>query len=438
MDVRARPLVCSECGRAYPRLGEIPVLLPEADVYLATCRSQLDALGGQVAETAARIRSESEALDALPATRARLSATARALEGQLDDVRALLDPLLPPARFPRSGQPLQVPATLDYLHYLYRDWGWPSDPDGENERALALVESVLEGEPLRRMLVPGAGGCRLAYDLHARHADETIALDVDPLLLAAAHTVLGDGTVHVREANLEAGEAAQSCREWVLAAPAGALPADRFHVLVADGVEPPFAPASFDTVLTPWFLDQGPRDVRDFIGTIHRLLVPGGRWINVGPLLYAPEVPVGRRFGREELFDLVARAGFRVGRWQATSTPYLVSKLNGRGKVEWVLAFSATKAGTSEDSRASADGPPAWLLFPHLPVPTFPGQSLLAPVPRGAELVLSAIDGSRTVDDIARGIARRAGDATVPLSQIREAVRQCLADVHPECRRRRP
>jgi SAM-dependent methyltransferase len=247
-------------------------------------------------------------------------------------------------------------------------------------------------------------------------------------LFAAASRIVRGDTVTLREANLEVGELELSSRAWALSAPGGSLPAERFHFLVADAVDPPFEAGAFDTVVSPWFLDQGPGDVRDFVSTVHRLLAPGGRWLNLGPLLYAPETPIGRRFAREELFDLAARAGFHVDRWETASAPYLVSKLNGRGKVEWVLAFSATKL---EAASRSEGGPPPWLLFTHLPVPTFPGQSSIASAPRGSELVLSAIDGRRTQDDIARRIAEHVADGSVTLAEIREAVRRCLADVHP-------
>ncbi|MSR36478.1 MAG: methyltransferase domain-containing protein [Gemmatimonadetes bacterium] len=411
------------------------MLLRDADGYLAACRAQLTMLERQTAETVASIREQMRAPDVLPTTRARCRSMIDAAEGQLADVRALLEPLLPPeAEAPRPGPPIQVPSTLEYLPYLYRDWGWPAETNGENERALAMVSAVAQGRPLGRVVVLGAGGCRLAYDLHRQDPQaETVVVDVDPVLFAAASMVVRGGTVTLREANLEIGELERSSREWVLYAPGGPLPAERFHFLVADGVDPPFAPGAFDTVLTPWFLDQGPRDVRDFVSTVHRLLAPGGRWLNLGPLLYAPEVPIAHRFAREELFDLAARAGFHVDRWETASAPYLVSKLNGRGKVEWVLAFSATKLDASIEVPTSdpEGGPPAWLLFTHLPVPMFPVQSSVASAPRGSELVLAAIDGRRTQDDIARRIAEQVADGSVSLAEIRDAVRRCLADVHP-------
>jgi Methyltransferase domain len=58
-----------------------------------------------------------------------------------------------------------------------------------------------------------------------------------------------------------------------------------FVLVLADGLDPPFADASFDTVLTPWFIDQVPDDVRLLTGAIHRVLKPSGCWVNHGPLL---------------------------------------------------------------------------------------------------------------------------------------------------------
>jgi hypothetical protein len=133
------------------------------------------------------------------------------------------------------------------------------------------------------------------------------------------------------------------------------------------------------------------------------------------------------------MFDLAARAGFRVEGWRTDSVPYLVSKLNGRGKVEWVLAFAATRLAAP--APPVEGGPPAWLIFPHLAVPTFPGQSMAGAAKHWYQLVAQAIDGRRTVDDIAREIARQANDPGVTLAQIRGAVRQCLVEIHPECDR---
>ena len=107
------------------------------------------------------------------------------IQGQLADVRALVEPPLPAGSPEGRDHPAaeDAPVTLEYLPYLYRDWGSPPEPDGENERALATAETLLDGRSLGRTLVLGAGACRLAYDLHRRHpAAEIVVIDLDPVL----------------------------------------------------------------------------------------------------------------------------------------------------------------------------------------------------------------------------------------------------------------
>jgi len=435
IDLGAPTLRCRKCGQAYPRLGRIPVLLSEPFAHLASCRRQLDHLERQVKRTVQDIREQLQASDLLPATRRRCETTIEGIAGQLADVRAILEPRLPATIRPEGPDwPEQAPAILHHLPYLYRDWGWPPEPEGENEQALSMVEEVLGNTGPGRTLVMGAGACRLAYDIHHHHPDaEIMVMDLDPVLFAAAYAVTHGESLTIREANLEMGDLSQAVKEWSLTAPQGPVDDARFHFLMADAVDPPLNAGVFDTVLTPWFIDQGPEDVRDLIGTLHRMLKPGGRWVNLGPLKYDLDVPVSRRFAREELFDLAERAGFRMGPWKSAAVPYLVSRLNGRGKVEWVLAFSATRLEAPETGSRPDVGPPPWLVFRHLPIPMFEGQALFWSEASMIRMVVSSIDGRRTLDDIARLVAERADQPDISMAQVRAAVRQCLQGVHPAC-----
>jgi len=74
------------------------------------------------------------------------------------------------------------------------------------------------------------------------------------------------------------------------------------------------------------------------------LLVPGGRWINHGPLIYRPDaLPIGRWYARQEVFDLAETAGFHVDAWESASQPHFVSPLTGRGLLENILTFAASR-----------------------------------------------------------------------------------------------
>jgi SAM-dependent methyltransferase/uncharacterized protein YbaR (Trm112 family) len=339
LDVRATALACARCREEYPRVGAIPVLLPRPLEHVQLWRRQLALLQEHGRESMRGLQAQADAPGVLPDGRTRLLALAAAVREQVDDFVALLSPAL---GGPLDGGAPGLPrGVVEYSYTLFRDWGWTGTSPDENALALTAVRDVLGG-PLGRVLVVGAGACRLAYDVHrALSATETAVVDIDPYLFVVAEHVVRGRAARLTEASLNVMEAGRAAQPWTLRAPDGPLDDGAFHFFLADGLAPPFADATFDTVLTPWFIDRVPPEIGPFLEMVKRLLRPGGRWLNHGPLLYPPETPLPRRHAREELFDLATRAGFRLGRWAEASTPHLVSPLTGSGKVERVLTFEA-------------------------------------------------------------------------------------------------
>ena len=292
--------------------------------------------------TLARLVTE---LDGGSATRTRLQALARSIADQADDIALVLGPALGGPLPPREGVGLPRGAA-DYITCLFRDWAWSNGHDEENARSLAAIGRITDGRDFGRTLVLGAGGCRLAYDLHVhRGGTETAVVDVDPYLLVLAEAVVRGGAVSLTETSGNAPEVDPVSRRWTLSAPAGPLAPEVFHFVLANGTEPPFADQTFDTVVTPWFIDQVPTDLESLLRRVHALLVPGGRWVNHGPLIYRPDaLPISRWYSRQEIFDLARAVGFRMGAWEAASQPHFVSPLTGRGLIEHVLSFEASRA----------------------------------------------------------------------------------------------
>jgi SAM-dependent methyltransferase len=343
VDVRPQDIVCHGCSKAFVRVGRIPVLLPLPDEQVALWRQQLGLLASQADPMGAALQAESRSPGLLPSARARLQAMIEGVRAQFADIAAVLGPALGGALDPSEGTGLPR-GVVEYGYCLYRDWGWPGEKGDENEQAVDSIRSVVLAPSLGRTLVLGAGACRLAYDLHRMMgATETAVVDIDPFLLVIAEAVVRGGVVRVTEATANIHEMANASRAWSLEAPAGPLAADAFHFFFANGLAPPFRSGTFDTVVTPWFIDQVPADLPSLLAKIHELLAPGGRWINHGPLIYPMDAPMVRRFSREEVLELGARAGFRIERSSSRSVPHLVSPLTGRGKVERVLTFAALK-----------------------------------------------------------------------------------------------
>ena len=430
LDARADRIACARCGQTYPRLGTIPVLFRDPDTYLGIVRQQLAELADQIAATSRLVDAQARRPDVLPATQARCAALLSASQRQHAEIASLLSPLVPASAAQPAGRRSEpLPSLLTNLHYLFRDWGWPPLQDDENARTLAAARRILGSEPIGRTLVLGAGACRLASDLHRQcDASETIALDIDALLLVVAERVLSGATVPLTEGYVDINELARPATSWTLRAPVSA--GDRFHLILADGLRPPFPDGAFDTVVTPWFIDAIPSDLRDAIGAVARLLRPGGRWVCIGPLRYAADVPITRRFSREEVFDLASRAGLPIVRWEAATLPSLVSPHTGRGKLEWVISLCAARNPTINDAD---DDLPAWLLFGHVPVPAF--GSGPAPEDALSRTVLEAIDGRRTLDELTDRVAAAISGAAFSRHQLRDAVRQCIADRYRSARR---
>jgi SAM-dependent methyltransferase len=277
-------------------------------------------------------------------TQTRLYALARAILEQVEDIAVVLAPVLGGPLPPDQGVALPRGA-MDYLSYLHRDWAWSGGHDAENQRALAAIRRVTSGRALGRTLVLGAGACRLAYDLHVQCAGtRTAVVDIDPFLLVVAEAVIRGAQVTLTETSVNAPEIDPVSRRWTLSAPSGALGDEVFQFFLANGTEPPFAEATFDTIVTPWFIDQVPTDLAGLLRNLHGLLTPGGRWLNHGPLIYPPDaLPIAQWYSRQEIFELASEVGFRMGDWESASQPCLLSPLTGRGKVETVLTFDAVR-----------------------------------------------------------------------------------------------
>jgi SAM-dependent methyltransferase len=345
LTFRDPEIACASCGQKYPRVGRIAVLLPRPEDHVALWRRQLARLIAQGEHTVSGFDAEASSSGLLADGQTRLRALAKAVDDQLREIVDVVSPALggplPPTE--DAGLPRGV---VENIYFLYRDWGWDGGASPENQQSLEAVRELIGGESLGRTLVVGAGGCRLAYDLHRLcGASDTVVVDIDPYLFLVAEAVVRGGSVRLTESSPGVQHVGRVAKAWTLRAPAGPLDEAHFHFFLANGLSPPFAPGTFDTIVTPWFIDQVPPDLPAFLATTNRMLRPGGRWINHGPLVYPQDVPFARKFSGEEVFDLAARAGFAVGRTSEASHPHFVSPLNGRGKVEWVLTFVASKVG---------------------------------------------------------------------------------------------
>lgn len=363
--------------------------------------------------------------DMLTRTRARAEqidnanrAIIAAIEELLDDVQLGAD-IAPEFANYDAGRMLQ------YFELLLRDWAWDSAvPPAENENALELnrLRQAIEqaGISLGHTLVLGAGAGRLSWDIQRTfNPDSIIALDTNPVLIAAAHRLVAlEKPWQLTELHPNPQIGLPQMHSWTLAAPqAESGCRDRWFAMGANAWSPPLKAGCFDTLITPWFIDVNGKDVRLLIAQIQKLLKPGGNWINTGPLLYGSDIPPARRYSTDEIVELSQVAGFEF-RYQATAvSPYLKTPLSQQLRTEQVWTFIArAPTTTTQLAPTPAGSPPAWILLPHLAIPRL---DIPAPQDPVLQRLLAMVDGQTSINAIAAQIAPNlpAGQDPVALVQ---------------------
>jgi len=408
-------LACTSCEAVYPSVGAVAALLPEAELTMTRWRAQLSRFHSMMHQTRAGIEADLGRFDLLPSVRERLQKTLEANADNAQRITALLarGGIAPATSGADDGaddttedaSSSKAVPLVEHFEQLLRDWGWDGDGTQENNVACErLLRSLGAVRDLGRTIVLGAGACRLAYDLQrAVQAPLLVALDIDPMLLLGAHEVMFGSGVQLVELPIDPTSASVAAVPRALVRPGA--PPDGVVLLLADAFDPPFAKGTFSTVITPWFIDVASEDFREVLAVVHHLLVPGGRWINQGPLLY-PTTSFARRHTKEEIVELLTLSGFNVEHQSTEPTTYLRSPASGHARLEGVFGFVATK-GTPPPQATGASETPAWIILPHLPVPIFPGLASFRAIHPAFQHVQSLVDGERSLSEIALELESR-------------------------------
>ena len=324
-----------------------------------------------------------------------------------------------------------------YYSNVFRDWSWDN---GENAKLFECVGCVLQSEAAfvsGKMLTLGAGAGRLSYDLHRHYRPEaSVALDINPLLVFLASRVIGGARVALHEFPIAPLNKASFAVLRECAAPeplAAELAAVSFSFVLADALNPPFKPGSFDSVLTPWLLDIVPQSPAECARAVNRQLKVGGVWINTGSLAFFHRNEAWC-LSEEELLELVAASGFKIIASERRRIPYLQSPASAHGRVETVLSFSARKTADAIGAK-TAQHLPAWFLEADRCIPDFDEFVVASADHLLKAQILAAIDGRRTVEEIALLVAKRYG---LQKSEAKGAVQRILLDLYESRVARRP
>jgi len=174
---------------------------------------------------------------------------------------------------------------------------------------------------------------------------------------------------------------------------------DEFHLLLGDALRPPFAPQSFDTVVTPWLIDIITEDLPVLGARINSLLKDNGRWVNFGSLAFSsPQRAL--QYSPEETKGIVAECGFSDPYVSEATIPYMCSPASRHGRQEKVFTFSAYKERQVEQP-ARHRALPDWIVTGKEAVPLSPSFRTQAMSTQIYSFIMSLIDGKRSLQDMA-------------------------------------
>ena len=395
---------CDACKVDFPSVAGIPWMFAEPQYALAEWRNRLHFVLKQLAQDVRQIDFELRKNSLHALTRRRLEHQRKAAQDHRDSLNRLLEPMGVQASETGLESYLAMRTRLPvdqglntYYPNVHRDWSWGNE---ENEASLEQIRQVLDGnDELGDTLVLGAGACRLAYDLHMKcKANNTIAMDFNPLLLLVANRVTRGESLKLHEFPIAPKSMDDNAvlRELSAEAPVR----DGFHLVFGDALRPPFAAARYDTVVTPWVIDIVTENLPVLAARINILLKPGGRWINFGSLTFA-HPGFSRRYSPEETLAYVEESGFASPQVHEATIPYMCSPASRHARQETVFTFSAIKqeeVPAPERHKAL----PEWIVTGKAAVPLTRAFKSQAATTHIYGYVMSLINGKRSILDMAK------------------------------------
>ena len=219
-------------------------------------------------------------------------------------------------------------SAVQIITHIVRDW----TACGANIRqslyswCIDMLEKHIPKEH-RSILVPGSGLGRLAYDM-ARAGYSVEANEVSVSMAAVAFQFLNGlvrkGVVHPFSFDSLTNEVTSKHRYDAVAFPdIDVSTANRagLSYSVGDFVDIYSCPrrkAQHGAVVTCFFIDTA-TNIIEYLATIRHVLLPGGVWINVGPIQWHSNALL--RPSGNELRDLIEGLGFDVHLWSIDSEP---------------------------------------------------------------------------------------------------------------------
>ncbi|MDB6008730.1 MAG: hypothetical protein JWL65_980 [Gammaproteobacteria bacterium] len=301
-------LRCDNCSRSYPIIDEIPILVLRPRALLGATVNALHSTDSQTRQLAAVLANvtSSNAVPSLTRVRAE-----RALQGMAANCALVGDHMKAAERLLQG--PAAAPGLLDTISncgggwsvdamfpYFYQDWG----ATGEFEKVKTLTLAALRRHrpDSDAVAILGAGACGLVKTVAAEF-DHTYGIDLSVPTLLIARSVLSGRPIVVHLENAE----------WSRVQVRSSEPAKQnIRLIAADVANLPMPDRTLSAVVTQYLMDivgNPSRVARE----IHRVLKPGGVWVNFSLPMRTTIVPQEFGcFGLAEMPGFLGSVGFQL------------------------------------------------------------------------------------------------------------------------------
>lgn len=416
---RDRPaLRCSGCGKRYPVVAGVPVLVRDPAGYV---RAELEALARAYWDARQRKDGLDETARDAGLTEVSVERHRDVLEVEIRRTETFLGLLEPAAELltePASSSDTRSSGwTFDSLvPYLMRDWTDTAELAAIGARIGAALRQALPDPSGKRVVFAACGAAGLLATLPPEF-DRVLGFDLALPVLAAARRLLDGENIDMalpRSIN-EAGGITLRGHDRA---------GSRAELAAMNALDTAFADSAVDCIVTSFLLDLIPEPAK-LVHEIHRILADGGAWINYGP---SGPLNALRRFDKLEAAAFMEAAGFIIIAAEAYRATYLdlsrdCPSWSFQNHICYLTSVRKTGAAPARPARLMPRLEELAALIPlHFPGATLVQRQSLGPNPtyatifrheaiagraRSAEIggaaarIMAMIDGEKTVAEIA-------------------------------------
>ena len=233
-------------------------------------------------------------------------------------------------------QPLKLQPSNQQIHSYYknvfRDWCWDNC---ENDTYLAYIQRVLQQAP-KQILILGAGAGKLSQLVAQAYPSSAVySLDHNPFMLLTAQKIFHQQPITLSNYSYFANTLERTRAVYTIDEQ---FQLDNHQFVLGSFPKLPFAPASIDCIIAPWFFDILEEDLVDSVAAAQSFLTPEGCLIQIGPCNVHHRL-LDRQYTPEEMVEVYENL-FEQCSFERDQVDYLKDPIESFCRSEQLLMLS--------------------------------------------------------------------------------------------------